>query len=204
MDIRISYSSVIKDGAQLQELVKQLTARYGDSTEEDSFDEHLVFKPFNEVGNMNYVIRDTNVSIRYSAKTPDTCSITYYGAPVDNPYLAKFPFLTALSARSTDADCNVRNILMKSGFQRKADFAKKGIKFSTRMKDQYIVLSRPYNAMLNLEKLNTMGSVVWSNISGSFPFKLDYLLEINQTIKSIEELENACDSLNNLVSSLIV
>lgn len=204
MDIRISYIVVVKEGAPLQALVKALNARYGDSIEEESFEEHLVFKPYNEAGNMNYVIRDTSVSILYSTRTPNTCSVTYYGAPVDNPYLLKFPYLTALSARTSDADCNFRSILVKSGFQKKADFAKKGITFSTRVNNQKIVLSRPYNAILSIDNLKTNGVASWHNIPGSFPFKQDYLLEIHQNIKSVEEVETACDSLSNLVNSILV
>jgi hypothetical protein len=202
MDIEITYASIVRDGEHLQRLVQSLQHLYGPEEEIDVFEERLVFKPQVEVGNMNYVIRDSNVRIVYDNKLPDRCDITYLGAPVDNAVATKFPRFRTVSTRSTNASSNFRNILGKSGFTTVADFAKKGIQFCTRTRGQSVVISRPYNAAMSDEKMRKFGTAIWTPLPGPLPFKQDYLFELTQQINGTEELEAACESLTRIVNKI--
>jgi len=193
---------VVREGSELENIVRKLAELFGQGEEVDVFVERLVFSPYNEAGNMNLVHRESLVGIEYMVGK-DVCNLTYYGAPV---ILASMPSSDkagdAFTVTSVEASTNVRRTLLKAGFVVKADHAKKGLRFKTRRLSQEILISRPYNASLMEEKLYREGMANWESLAGGFPFGQNYLLELKQNVLGASTPEDVVRELQDLANKL--
>ena len=192
---------VIRDGPQLESLVRHLTDMFGAGMEMDTFHERLLFVPHNDPGNMNVIHRESSIGIEYMAEK-ETCTVKYYGAPIS---VNEVPGLhvEVVGVTRVTASINIRRTLLKTGFTIKADYAQKGLKFLTRQESQTVCISRPYNASLIDERVYREGVASWDSLPGPFPFGRDYLLEMRRTVDPISTPEDVLGEFRALLDKLI-
>jgi hypothetical protein len=192
---------VVCEGTELERVVRRLAELFGQGEESDCFFERLVFIPHNDAGNMNVVHRESVVGIEYTAEK-DFCELKYFGAPVvlKNPIEGSVDVVTVTSVT---ASTNVRRTLLKTGFVVKADHAKKGLRFKTRIQSQEIIISRPYNASLIEERVYQDGIASWDSLAGPLPFGQNYLLEIRQNVLGTFTPEEIVNGLHDLANQLV-
>jgi len=198
--IQVSVRTVVKGGEMLGKTVNTLTDLYGTGTELDVYTERLVFKPKEESGNMNFINRDSMVSLEYDnthvcvdhvlSTLPVPKGITLSGVPEIH-----------VIRRSRASNPNVRRMFLKAGFRPASDFAKKGIVFHTRYGVD-VSISRPYNALLDETQIYTSGSCLWENFGGNPPLGQDYLLEFKKTVSSQADVEACLETISELHRNL--
>ena len=200
-DIECVVRCVVREGQQLETVVRTLTDIYGQGEEIDIFHERMVFVPHNEAGNLNVINRESVIGIQYLAEK-ETCSVKYIGAPVNLKETVS-PHVEATSVCQVVATTNVRRTLLKTGFKVTSDYAEKGLRFRTRRDSQLISITRPYNACLIEDRLYRERIASWDSLPGPFPFGRDYLLELRQLIGSVITPEEALSELQALLDRLV-
>jgi len=201
-DVQCIVRCVVRDGAQLESVVRQLTEMYGQGEETDTFHERLVFVPHNEAGNLNVIHRESLVGLEYPAEK-EMCTVKYYGAPVNVPGECGGLVVEAVTVTEVAASTNIRRTLLKTGFKVKADYAEKGLRFRTRRETQLVNITRPYNASLIEDRLYKEGIASWDSLPGAFPFGRDYLFEIRQYAGFNQTPEEVISEARALVDRLI-
>jgi hypothetical protein len=196
----VTLRSVVKSGESITHLVGSLTGLYGQGSEVDIFRERLVFRPREEVGNMNFVNRDCSIDIEYTkdeirvkhlvstatagkAAVPQTCEI----------------FCVRLSSCS---NCTFRRMFLKAGFTVVSDFGQKGLRFKA-PNEVVITITRPHNAEINPNASYQSGKLVWENISGQPPFGQDYLLEVSSITREQSDVEDLLASLAEISCHIV-
>ena len=201
-DVECIVRCVVRDGAQLEAVVRHLTEMFGQGEEIDVFHERLVFVPHNEAGNLNVIHRESLIGIEYPAEK-ETCTVKYYGAPVNVTQEVGGTVIEAFTVTEVRSTTNIRRTLLKTGFKVKADYAEKGLRFRTRRESQVVSISRPYNASLIEDRLYRECIASWDSLPGSFPFGRDYLFEIRQYVGSSRVTDEVVAEALALVHRLI-
>ena len=201
-DVECILRCVVRDGPQLEAVVRHLTEMFGQGEEIDVFHERLVFVPHNEAGNLNVIHRESLIGIEYPAEK-DTCTMKYYGAPVNIMGESGGVMVEAYTVTEVAATTNIRRTMLKTGFKVKADYAEKGLRFHTRRESQVVSITRPYNASLIEERLYKECTASWDSLPGSFPFGRDYLFEIRQYVGSTQTPDEVVAEARALVNRLI-
>ena len=198
--IEVSLRTVVRGGESLGKLVNVLTGLYGQGKEGDSFYERLVFKPKQELGNMNFINRDSVVCLEYS-KNHICVDHVLSTLPVPKgPVYSGKPEIVVIR-RSKASNPNVRRLFQKSGFKVLSDFAKKGLVFNTRYGID-VSLSRPYNAQLSEKQSYETGTPVWESVGGHTPLGQDYLLEFKKVVSNQADVEACLESIGDLQRNL--
>jgi hypothetical protein len=200
-DIECVIRCVVRDGQQLETVVRALTETFGQGEEIDIFHERLVFVPHNEVGNLNVINRESVICIEYLAEK-ESCSVKYMGAPVNLKETSGL-HVEATSVSQVVATTNIRRTLLKTGFTVTSDYAEKGLRFRTRRDAQTISITRPYNASLIEDRVYRERIASWDSLPGAFPFGRDYLLELSQLTGSTHTPEEALSELQAMLDRLV-